>query len=359
MQRNSKFNQSTRIFLSVFLLSGMGIASAFPFGNNAAKASHQYPAQVVDLSNWKQTLPTGSSKKPQEIKVDKLGTYSNAPFFQVASSGQAIQFRAPVNGVTTSGSGYPRSELREMKNGGKDLADWSTTSGAHVMYVDQAITAVPKKKKHVVAGQIHDSEDDVIVIRLEYPKLFVDINGEQGPVLDPKYELGKRFNVKFVAEGGKIKIFYNGNSAPAHTISKKGTGYYFKAGAYTQSNCSKESDCSGGNYGEVMIYDLWVKHAKSLAEIAIPAAKASEEKIVSAPAEEVVLAKVETPETSENVIVPTAIAAEEKVIEDDGLSLDNEELIQEEKSILSRIFLAIASPFRGLFEMMVRMGNIS
>lgn len=357
MQRNNKFKQSTRIFLSVFLLSGMVIASAFPFGNQKAEAAHQYPAQVIDLSNWKQTLPIGSSKKPQEIKADKLGTYVNAPFFQVASSGQAIQFRAPVNGVTTSGSGYPRSELREMKNGGKDLADWSTTSGAHVMYVDQAITAVPKKKKHVVAGQIHDSEDDVIVIRLEYPKLFVDINGKQGPVLDPKYELGKRFNVKFVAEGGKIKVFYNGNPAPAHTISKKGTGYYFKAGAYTQSNCSKESDCSSSNYGEVIVYDLWVKHAKSLAEISNPIIKAVADNGGTASIEEAVVASSVASEVSESGIVPKAIAAEKAAVEDAGLKIDEDQI--EGESMLTRIFLAITNPFRGLFEMMVRIGNIS
>lgn len=219
-----------------------------------------YPSQILDLADWKQTLPTGSSEKPKEIKQPALATFAEKSYFHVNDGSNGVTFRSPVNGVTTSGSGYPRSELREMTAGGKSLAGWSTTSGTHTMFIDQAITAVPDKKKHVVAGQIHDADDDVIVVRLEYPKLFIDINGKEGPVLDSKYVLGKRFTVKFVAEGGKIQVYYNGSAEPVHTLAKKGSGHYFKAGAYTQSNCSKESDCSDDNYGEVVIYKLAVEH---------------------------------------------------------------------------------------------------
>jgi hypothetical protein len=220
----------------------------------------KYPAQILDLTNWKQTLPTGSSKKPREITSSALQTFIDKTCFRVNSTFDGVVFHAPVNGVTTSNSGYPRSELREMIDNGKQNASWSTTSGTHTMFISQAITAVPQTKKHIVAGQIHDANDDVIVIRLEYPKLFVDINGKQGPVLDPNYTLGKKFTIKFVAAGGKINIFYNGGSQPAYTLSKKGAGYYFKAGAYIQSNCSKEKNCSSYNYGEVVIYKLEVQH---------------------------------------------------------------------------------------------------
>jgi hypothetical protein len=219
-----------------------------------------YPSQVLDLSNWKQTLPIGNSEDPKEITQPELATFADQYYFQASDDCKSVIFRAPVNGVTTNGSGYPRSELREMTNNGRENASWATDSGKHEMYIDQAITMVPKEKKDVVAGQIHDSEDDVIVIRLEYPKLFVDINGKAGPVLDPNYILGKRFNVRFLAEDGEIKIFYNSSSDPVYVLKKKKDGYYFKAGAYTQSNCKTEKDCSASNYGEVVIYDLKVKH---------------------------------------------------------------------------------------------------
>jgi|GEM_PF-5234544 len=197
----------------------------------------------MNNKNWKLTLPNGK-------EVLNLEGYSNPPYFHLTDS---MVFRAPVNGSTTPNSSYPRSEFREMTNG--KLASWSTKD-VRSMYIEQAITAVPKKKRHVVAGQIHDSEDDVIVIRLEFPKLFIDINGTDGPVLEPNYVLGTKFSVKFETGGGDINIYYNG--VFKHTMRKTISGCYFKAGCYTQSNCSKEDDCSVNNYGEVKIYQLYL-----------------------------------------------------------------------------------------------------
>lgn len=236
---------------------------SFSSGTKEASAACLYPSQILDLSNWKETLPIGPSESPTEIKQPTLATYSKTPFFIANATCDGVIFRAPVNGVTTSGSGYPRSELREMTNRGATNASWSTTSGAHSMTITQAITAVPKSKKHVVAGQIHDSSDDVIVIRLEYPKLFIDINGTTGPTLDANYALGKKFTVQFVAAEGKIKVHYNGNQQPVYTLSKSNSGNYFKAGAYTQSNCSKEAVCDASNYGEVVVYNLKLQHQTS------------------------------------------------------------------------------------------------
>lgn len=223
-----------------------------------------YPAQVLDLTNWKVTLPIGTGS-PTEIKQPQISTYTIDPWFKPTSDCNGVQFRAHTSSpVTTSNSSYPRSELREMKNNGVDLADWSNTVGTHIMIIDEAITAVPKGKRHVVAGQIHDANDDVIVIRLEFPKLFIDINGTTGPTLDPAYVLGKRFSVKFIAENGKISIFYNGASTPVYILTKSITKSYFKAGAYTQSNCTRETEygsvCAADNYGEVVVYSLFVKH---------------------------------------------------------------------------------------------------
>lgn len=220
------------------------------------------PAQVLNLTNWKVTLPTGASGSPTEIKQPALATYLIDPWF-VVQGGNAVRFRAPVNGVTTSGSSYPRSELREMTSNGLSNASWTTSSGTHTMSIDQAIIAVPQTKKHVVAGQIHDANDDVIVIRLEYPKLFVDINGTDGPTLDANYTLGERFQVKFAVNGGQTKIYYNNSTTPAHTLTKTYSGAYFKAGAYTQSNCTTEvnsSLCNANNFGEVLIYGVTVTH---------------------------------------------------------------------------------------------------
>ncbi|OGK20973.1 hypothetical protein A3C98_02875 [Candidatus Roizmanbacteria bacterium RIFCSPHIGHO2_02_FULL_37_15] len=130
------------------------------------------------------------------------------------------------------------------------------------MFLDQAITAVPQVKKQVVAGQIHDGDDDVMVIRLEYPTLYINVDGDNEQILDSEYILGKRFSVMFEVSGGQTKVFYNSSAEPVYTLDKEFSGAYFKAGAYTQSNCSKEESapCDEGNFGEVTIYQLEVSH---------------------------------------------------------------------------------------------------
>ncbi|QFU88347.1 polysaccharide lyase family 7 protein [Amycolatopsis sp. YIM 10] len=217
-----------------------------------------YPADVLNLENWYIGLPIGQDEKPTNVEQPELATYAIDPWFTTTPDCEAVQFRAAVNGVTTSGSSYPRSELREMK--GSSKASWSSTSGTHTMTIDQAITAQPKEKPDVVAGQIHDADDDVSVFRLEGNKLYVT-KGDTSDhkLVDGNYQLGTRFQAKFEVSGGKIKAYYNG--VLQTTISDSFTGGYFKAGAYTQANCEKSSPCSSGNYGEVKIYGLDVTHA--------------------------------------------------------------------------------------------------
>ncbi|MGB8192909.1 MAG: polysaccharide lyase family 7 protein [Chitinophagaceae bacterium] len=221
------------------------------------------PANILNLTNWKITLPIDGSDSggdADEIKQPQLATYSIDPYFKNNSTNTGVLFRAHTGGATTSGSGYPRSELREMTSNGTTNASWSSGSGTHTMEIDQAITHLPVVKPHIVAGQIHDGSDDVIVFRLEGPKLFIDINGSDGPTLNSAYVLGTRFKVKFVVSGNQTKCYYN--DVLKYTLSKSYSGAYFKAGAYTQSSCTgtpgSSESCSA--YGEVVIYNVTVTH---------------------------------------------------------------------------------------------------
>lgn len=224
--------------------------------------SSRYPSQILNLKNWKITVPLGNSEHPTEIKQPSLARYKIDPWFVVV--GDAVRFRAPVNAVTTSGSNYPRSELREMINNGVTNASWSSTVGRHVFSFTESITAVPTHKRQVVAGQIHDNNDDIMVIRLDYPHLYVNVNGDNVYTLNDTYILGTKFSITFDAHDGKTDVYYNGSTSPVYTLTKKYSNSYFKVGAYTQSNCSKEIDpslCKDGNYGEVMVYSTSVTHS--------------------------------------------------------------------------------------------------
>lgn len=217
-----------------------------------------YPADLLDLTDWKLTLPveTDHAGSPDEIRQPELATFSLAPYFVPNGEGTAVVFRAHAGGATTDGSGYPRSELREMTGMGADEASWSTTSGTHVMTIRQAITALPPVKPHVVAGQIHDAADDVVMIRLEDRHLFVEGGGADLGTLDPDYELGTIFTTRIEASGGFIRVHHDG--ALRVEIERRGDGMYFKAGCYTQSNESRGDAPEA--YGEVVIYALEVSH---------------------------------------------------------------------------------------------------
>jgi poly(beta-D-mannuronate) lyase len=221
-----------------------------------------YPSAILDLSYWEETLPiseVNDEDNPMDIYQPELENYKHDEYFYVDSSENAVVFKAHCGGVTTSGSDYPRSELREMNpgySGSDSKASWSTSSGTHTLYIKQAITHLPDYKQHLVAGQIHDDDDDVIVFRLEENKLFIDENGDEGPTLTSDYQLGDIFTVKFIAENGGVKCYYNNEYIYTYTVNA--SACYFKAGCYTQSNLSK-GDISSA-YGEVKIYELWVSH---------------------------------------------------------------------------------------------------
>jgi poly(beta-D-mannuronate) lyase len=208
----------------------------------AAAAALLALSQEIDLGPWKLTLPAGA---PQEVQ-DPSG-FSSEHFLKTP---EGLRFRAPVEGATTRGSRYPRCELRERG------AAWSTVQGAHVLTIRQAITRTPSKKPHVVAGQIHDAKDDVVMIRLEGRRLFVEGRGKDLGVLHPDYLLGTFFTVRIEASGGRIRVDFDG--ARKVDVERAAEGCYFKAGVYPQSNPTQGD--APGDYGEVLIRSLAIEH---------------------------------------------------------------------------------------------------
>ena len=229
--------------------------------------SNELPADVLDLADWYLTLPTGTPGDPDTVHQPELATYSSA-FFRLNDARDGVVFRADAGGVTTSGSKYPRSELREMRAGAAGRsgdedddaakASWSNESGTHTLGVRQAVTAVPPMKPEVVTAQIHDREDDVMEIRVEGTRLIAAYaDGDSEITIDPAYRLGTVFDLEIVAENRRVGIFYNG--AKKADIDLHGSGWYFKSGSYVQSNPSRGD--APDAVGEVVIYDLRVTHS--------------------------------------------------------------------------------------------------
>ena len=221
------------------------------------RAGEAVPARVLDLSGWKLTLPVDTDRpgRPDEIGTAALQSFSAPDFFFVNAAGDGVVLRAPCGGATTKGSRFPRCELREMTPGGADETAWSTDDAApHVMEARLAVTRTPAKKPHVVCAQIHDAEDDLLMIRLEGRRLIVERNDVGDVELDRGIELGRPFDLRIEAGGGRVGVWYNGVRKLDWKVSR--AGCYFKAGCYTQSNPSKGDEPDA--CGEVVIPRLKV-----------------------------------------------------------------------------------------------------
>jgi hypothetical protein len=80
----------------------------------------------------------------------------------------------------------------------------------HTMRLRQAITRVPEVKPHVVSAQIHDSEDDVLAIRVEGERLSAQYDdGQNELVIDPVYVLGRPYDLRITAANSRIEISYS------------------------------------------------------------------------------------------------------------------------------------------------------
>lgn len=234
------------------------------------KPSDKLPSAVLNLSNWKITIPFDANGKDgeqsevaAEVKHPQLASYTLSGYYYVNSTNDGVVFKAHAGGTHTKGSGFPRCELREMVENGTKSAKWQSNVGKHTMEIDQAITHLPLRKPHVVAGQIHSTGDfdDVITCRLEGTKLLLAHNGKKGAVLTDNYALGTRFKLKWVVENDEIKSYYNGKLVETYPLQFPDS--YFKAGCYTQSaswgkNNNHQADAA--EYGEVVIYGLSVSH---------------------------------------------------------------------------------------------------
>lgn len=249
--------KTKRICWAIVLLSST-------FSLFAEKNSVSYPASVLDLSNWKITLPidANANGSPDEIKQPALATYSHAEYFHLNTNADGVVFKAHCGGVTTDNSGYPRCELREMKNNGVDMANWASNDGDyHILEVTEKITHLPVEKEHVVVAQIHDASDDIVMLRLESNKLFLEFNGSDGPAATTNYVLGTEFTFKIVVHNGVMEFYYNGNLF--HTATQIFSGAYFKAGMYTQSSCQGEKQVTGEScdaYGEMELLGVSIYH---------------------------------------------------------------------------------------------------
>jgi hypothetical protein len=270
-------------FLLVLLAAVAAPAASDARGN---LDPHAPPGKNFDLAHWKLTLPINRAEERSAAELVAGFQHPEAFFTDPATGG--LTFRARNHGDTTSGSHFPRSELREMlapigsakaaannwvistspdaakrAAGGVDGTMRATLTVDHV-----STTGGAAKVGRVVVGQIHGPSTEVI--RLYYHKRPADARGaiyfahddpKSGesvfvPILgDPKHlnppdgiALGEPWSYEIQVVGRTLTVKVTPHGRPTTTVTHPihagydGLALYFKVGVYNQNNTGEPGD---------------------------------------------------------------------------------------------------------------------
>jgi hypothetical protein len=243
-----------------------GIAWAKAQAQEATVAERLYPAEVLDMTNTKVTLPTGV-----EVKQPLLAKFRDKRFFNSTKSGKGVVFRATVGGGgTTPKSKFQRCEEREMVNKGRELANWDSRDGTNSLSVTLAVTELPPVHPEIVVGQIHDDVDDVVMVRvvgiknpnrtITHANVFAEFS--KGPGKGSwkqglgRIKLGDEWSYRVEATKAGMSVTLNGTARASDPRVRDDC--YFKDGCYLQSNTSKGDKPDAA--GVVVIYKRKVSH---------------------------------------------------------------------------------------------------
>lgn len=231
------------------------------------------PSGNFDLSHWRLTLPTGTAGNPDTISTSRLVSGYTSQYFYTGSDG-AMVFWCPVTGVTTSGSSYPRTELRETMSDGS-VYNWSPTAGTATLNATLALNRVPSTGK-VTVGQIlgvgtgGTTSGPLITLVYKYDFtigtgiLEAAVRSTPGGTTTTHYTVatGIPLNTKFsyqiqVRPDMTLSVQINGVTKYSAPIDPSWTsqGMYFKAGDYVQDNVGTSTEGA-----RVSFYSLFVAH---------------------------------------------------------------------------------------------------
>ena len=276
-----------------------GSSSSSNTGSNGNTSSNlvegvDYFLPHIDLSNWKVTLPVGN---PTEIKPPEILDYANnnelKDFMYNDSTDGSLVFYTYPGGATTTNSSYPRTELRELMDGGNGTVNWTFAEGGKM----KGILSVPEisvdaggNPHRTIIMQIHgrltNAQRNLIgasdnnappMLKIYWykgkvrvkTKVLKDLNASDTEILETEAwgdddgfnfseEVGtEKFTLEIIASEGRMEVILNENESKVYEgihMEKWGVfENYFKAGNYLSST-------NNNAFAKVKYYDLEVSH---------------------------------------------------------------------------------------------------
>jgi hypothetical protein len=223
------------------------------------------PGGNFDLSHWKLTLPDALASEISPALL--MAGATNASFFTGADG--AMVFSCPVTGGATSGSGYPRCELREMFDPSDDNVNWPGY-GRHVLDARCKVTQIPSSRKTII-GQIHSYTGNARpLVKLQFNNGKVEALVKTSPNSDSDTHvsfvtvgLGELITYQIKLVDGLLSMTVNGTNKSVNVFESdaawRDQKFYFKAGNYCQDNAGPTNEGA-----MVWFYELSVEHSPVL-----------------------------------------------------------------------------------------------
>lgn len=217
------------------------------------------PGGNFDLTHWYLGLPDAGSSS---IQPSQLEAGYTSDWFYTGADG-AMVFWAPVNGGTTSGSTYPRSELRELIAGTDNSTgiNW-TVLGSHALAAQCRVLQVPSTGK-VIIGQIHGGSTPLCKVYYSNGTIYTRVHTQPTGGTENQYEFGASaldvpISFELRVDDGVLTMTVNGTTHTYDFVANSnwsGAQFYFKAGSYCQDNVGQGTEGS-----RVAFYTLSVNH---------------------------------------------------------------------------------------------------
>ncbi|GAA4278391.1 polysaccharide lyase family 7 protein [Aquimarina mytili] len=264
--------------------------------NGDGTTNSDIPYEVLELKNWKITLPRdfNNDDLADEVYLDKsrndhsedpsFTTYKDEFFF--VENGN-VRFSCPTeNGTPTTGnSSNTRSELREMPSNGDGEAGWDATTNTTKTLTFKVRVIQTSSTSKFAFAQIHDFKqsvwDDLLRIQIEsdnpnakegdtgriyilgdvtegrasdgFPVDFRSLNYSERYIKN-NYTLGDWLTFKVTVQNSVMKIYLDDMNTPIRTydnITCKSN--YFKAGVYNQSTQSTSTGNGIAEFSEITV----------------------------------------------------------------------------------------------------------
>lgn len=239
------------------------------FAVHASCVSSVEPSSILDLSHWKLTLPIDAARgitgEAAEVASEQLASGYMSGYFCTDPSG-GVRFWAPVNGATTDGSDYPRSELRQMLDPDDDNVNWTPADMLAKLSATLTVSSVPSATQKVVVGQVHGFQTNAYIkLRYQYDSashtgsLAALVNEDPASTSSTNFgsidglPFGQPFTYSIVVRQRVFTIRVNDQVLTSFHVHY---GWlhepmYFKAGSYDQASGSSSTDG-----GRVTFYEL-------------------------------------------------------------------------------------------------------